>query len=244
MGFSSDTWMNIWRNTVAYLQELGRSLLFACPLVAWSIKVIFAALAWITFFTWKLHKQVSGRLGSDVRAEEGGCGWTARTGSDPASGQVQGVGTAARTVPAHAKGGEHGQIPLLGLLLDVDVIGRSLDRGGRLQLAVRVQWGRLRPSQVRGAAVPHQGALALRIGGELLLHLDVWAGEVLVAAHVKLQAEVTGGGEGAEFALKSLTPVLVLMYLEEEDRHACQISSRPLCFFRTSRENTWLLIGD
>lgn len=33
---------------------------------------------------------------------------------------------------------------------------------------------------------------------------------------MKLQAEVTGGGEGAEFALKRLAPVLVLMYLEKE----------------------------
>ena len=32
---------------------------------------------------------------------------------------------------------------------------------------------------------------------------------------MKLQAEVTGGGEGAKFALKCLTPVLVLMYLEK-----------------------------
>lgn len=81
-----------------------------------------------------------------------------------------------------------------------------------------MQRGHLRPSQVRGAAVTHQGALALRVGGELLFHLDVVAREVLVAAHVKLQAEVTGGGEGAKFTLKCLTPVLVLMYLEKEDR--------------------------
>lgn len=45
---------------------------------------------------------------------------------------------------------------------------------------------------------------------------------------MKLQAEVTGGGEGAEFALKRLTPVLVLMYLEKEDRLKCQI-----CLFRS-----------
>lgn len=96
-----------------------------------------------------------------------------------------------------------------------------------------MQRGRLRPPQVRGAAVTHQGALALRVGGELLFHLDVCAGEVLVAAHVKLQAEVTGGGEGAKFALKRLTPVLVLMYLEKEDRFTCRITAS-LQRYRTS----------
>lgn len=88
-----------------------------------------------------------------------------------------------------------------------------------------MQWGHLRPSQVCRAAVTHQGALALRVGSELLFHLDVCAGEVLVAAHVKLQAEVTGGGEGAKFTLKCLTPVLVLMYLEKEARFKCQITT-------------------
>lgn len=34
---------------------------------------------------------------------------------------------------------------------------------------------------------------------------------------MKLEAEVTGGGEGAEFALERLTAVLVLMYLEKGD---------------------------
>lgn len=38
---------------------------------------------------------------------------------------------------------------------------------------------------------------------------------MLVAAHVELQAEMTGGGKGAKFTLKGLAPVLVLMYLEE-----------------------------
>lgn len=99
------------------------------------------------------------------------------------------------------------------LLLDVDVIGGRLDWRGSLLLSVRVQRGHLRRSHVCGAAVTHQGALALRVGGDLLFHLDVCAWEVLVAAHVKLQAEVTGGGKGTEFALKRLTPVLVLMYL-------------------------------
>lgn len=42
---------------------------------------------------------------------------------------------------------------------------------------------------------------------------------------MKLQAEVTGGGEGAEFALKRLTPVLVLMYLEKEGGVKSQIPS-------------------
>lgn len=37
-----------------------------------------------------------------------------------------------------------------------------------------------------------------------------------MAAHVKLQAEVTGRGERAEFALKCLASVLVLMYLQEK----------------------------
>lgn len=55
-----------------------------------------------------------------------------------------------------------------------------------------MQWGYLAPPQVRRAAVTHQGALALRVGGEFLFHLDVCAGEVLVAAHVELQAEVPG----------------------------------------------------
>lgn len=88
-----------------------------------------------------------------------------------------------------------------------------------------MQWRHLRPSHVCGAAITHQGALALRVGGELLFHLNVCAGEVLVAAHVKLQAEVTGGGEGAKFALKRLTPVLVLMHLGNEDRYTCQTNS-------------------
>lgn len=188
--------------------------------------------------TWKLHKQVSGCLRTDVRAEEGGCGWTTRTGSDPDSypnsRQVQGVGAAAGTVPAHAKGGEHRQISLLRLFLDVNVIGGGLDRRSCLLLSVWVQRRHLRPPQVRGAAVTHQGALALRVSGELLFHLDVWAGKVLVAAHVKLQAEVTGGGEGTKFTLKCLTPVLVLMYLEKEDRFRCQITTS-LCHYRTTR---------
>ena len=62
-------------------------------------------------------------------------------------------------------------------------------------------------------AVPHQGALALRVRGHLLLDLEVRAGEVLVAAHVELQAEVARGGEGAEFTLERLAAVLVLMDL-------------------------------
>lgn len=92
-----------------------------------------------------------------------------------------------------------------------------------------MQRGRLRTPQVCRTAVTHQGALALRVGGQLLFHLDVCAGEVLVAAHVKLQAEVTGGGKGAEFALKRLAPVLVLMYLEKGDRFKCQIASSHGC---------------
>lgn len=179
--------------------------------------------------TWELHKQISSRLGTNVRAEEGGCGWTTRTGSDPDSypnsRQVQGVGTAAGTVPGHAKGGEHRQISLLWLLLDMDVIGGGLDRRRRLLLSVWMQRGHLSPPQVCRATVTHQGALALRVCGELLFHLDVCAGEVLVAAHVKLQAEVTGGGERAKFTLKRLTPVLVLMYLEKVDRFKCQITA-------------------
>lgn len=107
----------------------------------------------------------------------------------------------------------------------MDVIGGSLDRRRHLLLGVRMQRGHLRPPQVCRAAVAHQGALALGVSGELLFHLDVCAGEVLVAAHVKLQAEVTGGGEGAEFALKGLTTVLVLMYLEKEGGVKCQIPS-------------------
>lgn len=39
-----------------------------------------------------------------------------------------------------------------------------------------------------------------------------------MAAHVELQAEMTGGGKGAKFTLKGLTPVLVLMYLEKGER--------------------------
>lgn len=100
----------------------------------------------------------------------------------------------------------------------MDVIGGSLDRGRHPLLSVGMQRGRLGPPQVRRATVAHQGALALGVGGELLFHLDVGAGEVLVAAHVELQAEVTGGGEGAEFALERLAPVLVLMYLEKGGR--------------------------
>lgn len=88
-----------------------------------------------------------------------------------------------------------------------------------------MQWGHLRPSHVCGATITYQGPLALRVGGEFLFHLNVCAGEVLVAAHVKLQAEVTGGGEGAKFALKRLTPVLVLMYLGKEDRFTCETTS-------------------
>lgn len=99
-----------------------------------------------------------------------------------------------------------------------------------------MQRGHLRPPQVGRATVTHQGALTLSVSGELLFHLDVCAGEVLVAAHVKLQAEVTGGGEGAKFALKRLTPVLVLMYLEKEGRFRCQITSSLWCY-RTSRGN-------
>lgn len=34
---------------------------------------------------------------------------------------------------------------------------------------------------------------------------------------MELEAEVTGGGEGAEFALERLAAVLVLMYLEKGD---------------------------
>lgn len=105
----------------------------------------------------------------------------------------------------------------------MDVIGGRLDWRGRLLLSVRVQRGHLRRSHVCGTAVTHQGALALRVGGDLLFHLDVCAWEVLVAAHVKLQAEVTGGGKGTEFALKRLSPVLVLMYLGKNgDRFKCQ----------------------
>lgn len=99
----------------------------------------------------------------------------------------------------------------------MDVIGGGLGGRRRLLPAVRVQRRRLRAPQVRRAAVAHQGALALRVGGQLLFHLDVRAREVLVAAHVELEAEVTGGGEGAEFALERLAAVLVLMYLEKGD---------------------------
>ena len=102
-----------------------------------------------------------------------------------------------------------------------------------------MQRGHLCPPQVCGAAVTHQGALALRVGGELLFHLDVCAGEVLVAAHVKLQAEVTGGGERAKFALKCLASILVLMYLEKEDRLKCQITASLQCY-RKSRRKTGL----
>lgn len=165
--------------------------------------------------TWKLHKQVSGRLGADVGAEDGRRGRSAGTGPEPESGQVEGVGAAAGPLPAHAVGRQHRQTPLLRLLLDVDVIGGGVGGRRRLLPGVRVQRRRLRAPQVRGAAVAHQGALALRIGGQLLFHLDVRAREVLVAAHVELEAEVTGGGEGAEFALERLAAVLVLMYLEK-----------------------------
>ena len=114
---------------------------------------------------------------------------------------------------AHGEGGEHRQVSFLGLLLDVHVV-----RGG-----VRAR-RRLRPPVARrrrqrggaphvGHAVPHQGALALRVRGHLLLDLEVGAREVLVAAHVELQAEVAGGGEGAEFTLERLAAVLVLMDL-------------------------------
>lgn len=98
-----------------------------------------------------------------------------------------------------------------------------------------MQRGHLRPSHVRGAAVTHHRALALCVGSELLFHLDVCAGEVLVAAHVKLQAEVTGRGEGAKFTLKRLTSVLVLMYLEKEARFKCQITAF-LLHCRTQRQ--------
>lgn len=99
----------------------------------------------------------------------------------------------------------------------MDVIGGGIGGRRRLLPAVRVQRRRLRAPQVCRAAVAHQGALALRVGGQLLFHLDVRAREVLVAAHVELEAEVTGGGEGAEFALERLAAVLVLMYLEKGD---------------------------
>lgn len=39
-----------------------------------------------------------------------------------------------------------------------------------------------------------------------------------MATHVELQAEMAGGGKGAKFTLKGLTPVLVLMYLEKGER--------------------------
>lgn len=39
-----------------------------------------------------------------------------------------------------------------------------------------------------------------------------------MATHVELQAEVAGGREGAELALKGLSPVLVLMDLAEKQR--------------------------
>lgn len=37
-----------------------------------------------------------------------------------------------------------------------------------------------------------------------------------MATHVEFQAEVTGGSERAELALKGLSPVLVLMNLAEK----------------------------
>lgn len=93
-------------------------------------------------------------------------------------------------------------------------------------LGLSVQRGRLRRSQIRGAAVPQQGSLALCVGGGLLFHLDVRAREVLVAAHVKLQAEVSGGGKGTKFALKCLASILMLMDLDEEDRIRKQITGQ------------------
>lgn len=55
---------------------------------------------------------------------------------------------------------------------------------------------------------------------------------------MKLQAEVTGGGEGAKFALKSLTPVLVLMYLEKEDRFVSNRFSSPALRNITRKDRT------
>lgn len=51
---------------------------------------------------------------------------------------------------------------------------------------------------------------------DLLLHLGLCPQEVLVAAHVQLQAEVARGGERTQLALEGLSPVLVLMDLPEK----------------------------
>lgn len=100
----------------------------------------------------------------------------------------------------------------------MDMIGGSFALRRCLLLDFRVQWRQLCHSQICGTAVAQQGTLAFCVSGELLFHLDICAREVLVAPHVKLQAEVSGGGEGTKFALKCFTSVLVLMYLESEGR--------------------------
>lgn len=58
---------------------------------------------------------------------------------------------------------------------------------------------------------------------------------------MELQAEVTGGGEGAKFALKRLASVLVLMYLVKGDRfvsnHVSSLAHREERQFNLSTTN-------
>lgn len=129
--------------------------------------------------TGKLHEEVGGRLGADVGAEErGGRGGRARTGwtgADP--GQIQGAAAAARSLSDRQEGWSQSNV--LRLLFDVCVIGRGFSRG----------LGQSR--RRRGARARRPLCLGLvGVGARLLFDLELGPGEVLVAAHVQLQAEV------------------------------------------------------
>lgn len=180
--------------------------------------------------TREFHEQVRGRLGGDVRAEErGSCragagAWAWWAGLE--SREIQGAAAAAAgTVPAQgSEGRRHGHV--LRLLFDLHVVGSLAGRCQKVPVSLGEGGGRrgfrrhrLIPSC---AAVAQQGALALlRVRGGLVLDLElleVWPGEVLVAAHVQLQAEVARGRERAQLALERLAPVLVLVHLRREAR--------------------------
>lgn len=153
--------------------------------------------------TGELHEEVSGRLGADVGAEErGGRGaraWTRRTGADP--GQIQRAAAADRSLSDWREGRR--QRNVLRLLFDVCVIGGGFARG-------LAQSGRRRGARARRPLA--LGLLGVR--ARLLFDLELGPGEVLVAAHVQLQAEVARRGEGTQLALERLAPVLVLVHLK------------------------------
>lgn len=149
--------------------------------------------------TRELHEEVCGCLGCDVRAEEWGGRRARWTGAD--SGQIQWAAAASWSLSDWWE--RWRQRYILRLLFDVCVIG-----GG-------FSWGLAQSGRRRSARAWRRLRLGLLgVGARLLFHLKLSPREVLVAAHVQLQAEVTRWREGTQLTLECLTPVLVLVHLK------------------------------